>query len=272
MHSLKLFLAANKLRQIDLIKYLDVSQPYISQVMSGKMKLSQTLLNKLLNNDQGWDVTPLQEPASTVEDAQTTYQKCSSPEGCEIPRLLPSHIVNSKELDLYEWYQDNCQDAEEIDVEKIAGNSDFAVRVKGDMMYPRIKPDDIIYVQRLGANEKILDNTCYFIDTTAGAFVGFLRVEDDQVLCSGFSGKNVVTLHENEVYGVYRITNQISSYPVRKDDVSIKSLLARLESSDKRTDKLIDETNRLITEVTKAGERVDRALELVAQMCEKLNK
>jgi hypothetical protein len=69
------------------------------------------------------------------------------------------------------------------------------------------------------------------------------------------------------VYGVYRIKCQISSYPVRNDgraaDMNMKSLISRLESSDERTDKLLEE-------LVRAGERVDRALDLVAQMCAKI--
>ena len=53
------FLQANGLRQVDLVKYLELSKPYISQVVNGTAKLSPEKLGKLINNDRGWDVSML---------------------------------------------------------------------------------------------------------------------------------------------------------------------------------------------------------------------
>lgn len=265
--SIKKFIRQNNILQKDLAEYLNISKTQASFLANDKISIPPKHLHKLLNNDRGWDTSALTEPTSTAEPASSPCHECEGQEGCDSPRLLPAEVVNSPDLDIYEWYQDNCERAEPINVDRLASGSDFAIRVKSDMMYPRIKPNDIIYVQRLDPNERILDNTCYFIDTKEGAFVGFLRVEDEHVLCSGLSGKNVATLHEDEVYGVYRIKSQISSYPVRNDgraaDMNMKSLISRLESSDERTDKLLEE-------LVRAGERVDRALDLVAQMCAKI--
>lgn len=262
--SLKEFIHRNNIKQKDLAEYLGIGKAHVSTLVNGRTALPKKHLHRLIHNNQGWDTTPLLGAAST--DNQNC-QECDCQEVCDSPRLLPAEVVNSPDLDIYEWYQDNCERAEPLNVDRLASGSDFAIRVKSDMMYPRIKPNDIIYVQRLDPNERILDNTCYFIDTKEGAFVGFLRVEDEHVLCSGLSGKNVATLHEDEVYGVYRIKSQISSYPVRNDgraaDMNMKSLISRLESSDERTDKLLEE-------LVRAGERVDRALDLVAQMCAKI--
>ena len=265
--SLKKFIQKNNIKQKDLADYLGVGKAQISTLVNGKSAVPRKHIYRLINNNKGWDTSALTEPTSTAEPASSSCHECEGQEGCDSPRLLPAEVVNSPDLDIYEWYQDNCARAEPINVDRLASGSDFAIRVKSDMMYPRIKPNDIIYVQRLDPNERILDNTCYFIDTKEGAFVGFLRVEDEHVLCSGLSGKNVATLHEDEVYGVYRIKSQISSYPVRNDgraaDMNMKSLISRLESSDERTDKLLEE-------LVRAGERVDRALDLVAQMCAKI--
>ena len=268
------FLKANNLKQLDICRYLDVSQPYISQVIRGKMKLSQPIFNRLVNNDQGWDITPLLNPAKSPQlDASTpTTDNAIEPEEVEseAPRILPSSIVNQRDVDLYQWYQENEDQTEFLNVDKLTSGSDFAIRVKSDMMYPRIKPNDIIYVQKLHKGDKIIENVCYFLDTNQGSFIGFVRVEDEQIFCAGYCGKTVVTLRKDDLFGVYRITNQISSYPVKNEEQNVRSLISRLETSDKRTDKLIDEIDRLIKENAKAGERVDRALELFAQVCAKI--
>ena len=59
------FLQANGLRQVDLVKYLELSKPYISQVVNGTAKLSPEKLRKLINNDRGWDVSMLSSVQSS---------------------------------------------------------------------------------------------------------------------------------------------------------------------------------------------------------------
>lgn len=59
------FLQANGLRQVDLVKYLELSKPYISQVVNGTAKLSPEKLSKLINNDRGWDVSMLSSVQSS---------------------------------------------------------------------------------------------------------------------------------------------------------------------------------------------------------------
>jgi transcriptional regulator with XRE-family HTH domain len=61
MVDLKAFREANNLRQLDLATFLETSRVFISQVESGKSKLPPEQLSKLLKNDQGWDVSMLQE-------------------------------------------------------------------------------------------------------------------------------------------------------------------------------------------------------------------
>lgn len=59
MRELYDFISQNGLRQIDVVKYLGLSKPYVSQVCNGKAKLSSEQIGKLINNDRGWDVSML---------------------------------------------------------------------------------------------------------------------------------------------------------------------------------------------------------------------
>ena len=263
------FITVNNIKQKELAEFLGIGKAQVSAIVNGRVPTPEKHILRILTNNRGWDTSMLKGGAPAK--AQPT------PAEIVLPRLLPSDIVSQREINLYEWYQDNSEDAEHVDVSKLVHGSDFAVRVKSDMMYPHIKPDDIIYVQKLEEDEKIFENTCYFIDTNVGSLVGFMHFENGKILCSGMTGKNVVTLNENEVYGVYRITSRISNYPVRKDDQNIKSLFAQLDSSNKRTDRLLDDlakanqrVDRALDELAKAGERMDRTLELVTQLCAKI--
>lgn len=67
MTALQEFLKCNRLRQVDLVKYLDVSRPYMSQLVNGSARLSPDKFNKLVENKNGWDTSmlTLEEPVRT---------------------------------------------------------------------------------------------------------------------------------------------------------------------------------------------------------------
>jgi len=59
MIDLKAFRKANGLTQADVAQYLSVSAPFITRVETGSNKLPEDKLQKLINNDRGWDTTML---------------------------------------------------------------------------------------------------------------------------------------------------------------------------------------------------------------------
>ena len=56
---IKIFLRTNRLKQVDIARYLGISEPFMSQVANGSANLSRENLEKLLDNDQGWDISML---------------------------------------------------------------------------------------------------------------------------------------------------------------------------------------------------------------------
>ncbi len=63
---IKEFRKVNGITQEALADYLCTSKPYISLIESGKSKLSREKLQKLLNNDKGWDVLMLTAPQGNI--------------------------------------------------------------------------------------------------------------------------------------------------------------------------------------------------------------
>lgn len=59
MIDLKGFRKANSLSQNDVAEYLGVSRSFIGQVEAGFSKLPESKINKLIANNNGWDVTCL---------------------------------------------------------------------------------------------------------------------------------------------------------------------------------------------------------------------
>lgn len=68
MNRYKQFLRANGLKQIDLAKYLGITESHVSNLCRGKSNLSEEKLAKLLENDRGWDVSMLVQGGKTVGD------------------------------------------------------------------------------------------------------------------------------------------------------------------------------------------------------------
>lgn len=71
MIDLKSFRKVNNLTQSVLGEYLGVQKSYLSQVESGKNKLSKEKLSKLIHNDKGWDTSMLTN-ATHVGDNRVT--------------------------------------------------------------------------------------------------------------------------------------------------------------------------------------------------------
>ena len=119
------FILKNGLRQIDLVTYLGVTKGHISQVCNGKIQLSQRNLQKLLDNDRGWDISPLTRKGQTKEDLR-------------IP-LIPIEAIAGygklayDDLPVESFYQVG-----------IFKNVDFLVRVSGDSMAPMYCGGDLI--------------------------------------------------------------------------------------------------------------------------------
>ncbi len=68
MNRYKQFLRANGLKQIDLAKYLGITESHVSNLCRGKSNLSEEKLAKLLENDRGWDVSMLVQGGKAVGD------------------------------------------------------------------------------------------------------------------------------------------------------------------------------------------------------------
>ncbi len=57
--NIKVFRAVNRLTQSELGYYLGVTKSFVSRVESGKENFGPEKMERLLNNDMGWDVTML---------------------------------------------------------------------------------------------------------------------------------------------------------------------------------------------------------------------
>lgn len=69
MANYKEFLKTNRIKQVELAKYLGITEAAISNVVNGKANLSEENLIKILDNDRGWDVSMLRPDGQIVSDS-----------------------------------------------------------------------------------------------------------------------------------------------------------------------------------------------------------
>lgn len=69
----KAFRRINNLTQTDVGNYLDVSKSFISQLETGRADIPHWMLQKLLNNDKGWDTKPLEDRAAAPVQTPEGY-------------------------------------------------------------------------------------------------------------------------------------------------------------------------------------------------------
>lgn len=65
------FLEANNLKQVDLARYLGVSESAVSSMINGKSKPSKGNLIKMINNPHGWNVSMLVEESNSMINNQS---------------------------------------------------------------------------------------------------------------------------------------------------------------------------------------------------------
>lgn len=73
------FLQQNNLKQVDLAKYLEISEPAVSALVKEKAQPSQENLTKILNNPYNWDTSALsQDSTPTKYTTDATVQRLTA--------------------------------------------------------------------------------------------------------------------------------------------------------------------------------------------------
>lgn len=62
MTSVENFLKANHLKQVELARYLGITEGSVSKMVKGSTQPSKENLRKILENDRGWDTKSLTVP------------------------------------------------------------------------------------------------------------------------------------------------------------------------------------------------------------------
>lgn len=198
---LRAFRKANSLTQENLAAYLGTTDSFISQVENGRVNLPEDKIQKLLDNDKGWDTQPL------LKSTKGPMTKSCFPEeglGDARVRLIPFEARGGMIGDFVDGVHD--YDCESV-ISPIKG-VDFAMTVTGDSMMPEYNPGDRILIKRIDPNIFIEWGRVYVLDTPNGAVLKKLMKTDDPeyVQCVSLNPDvQPFVINVSDVRGWYRV-------------------------------------------------------------------
>ena len=249
------------LSQRDLAQIIGTAQSEISHFANGRRDLKGPYLQSLIAHF-GKEVidsytipdTPVvpqvQQATVTIFDPNTLQSvKDDIKEEESIP-VVPEDILCRRELDIFDFIQQNGSELENVDPRELVGEASFCLRVLKDSMAPDIMQGDVVFCQFLPKNAKLHSGGIYFIDTPL--YAGVIR----DVIING----NIMTLKaRNPKYGdiildltkdKYRAANLKGSF--RNTFSSAFSQMQNVyKKKDEQIDKILEQQGRLIDFITK---------------------
>lgn len=273
------FIKVNKLKQTQVAEYLGTSPQYVNQVANGKCALSDDKYELLAKSS--WDTSMLTFPSyikvpasvmspytpddtaairsqrSIIEDAEiigehSTMQRCGDTRAVSIeecnelcPAKLPyvkGEIVQSRDVDIRQLIESEPQKLEYRTMRQMIGNPNYVQKVITAAMMPLFQPGDMLFVQFLPDDAKIISGAIYLVDTRVyGAMVRQVYLEDD------------------DVYTLHSLNPDFKELHLRRDEIYSISLVVRSLRSDFNMPKAAPDT-------TEAYKRRDEQIEQLLSM------
>ena len=259
------------LKQREIADIIGVDQSVVSLMMKGRRNITRQHLDRLVERfgAEVIDKYDIEEhepqtrsaevtifPSSVVDDikAEFTQQKTED-EGALIPEpvIVPPAIMQRPETDSKEWVESReaQANADRLQIAGILKATDMVWKVEDEAMQPTLFQGEYVLIKEMDDEARIIDGRVYAIDTK---YHGNLirRVYDDgdnyrldPINKDGFS--SVTISKEGGFNRRYRILCHIST------EISI---LPDVDEERRRQDRLIEEVGR-------AGNRVDRLIDLL---------
>lgn len=249
------------INQTSLAEILGVTQPTVSKLIKGTQDFQKYQLDAL-EEYFGEEVVkaytiPDKPFEGIIKDAQVAILdramvaeiKDDIKEEESIP-IVPEDVLSRRELDIFDFIQQNGSELENVDPRELVGEASFCLRVLKDSMAPDIMQGDVVFCQFLPKNAKLHSGGIYFIDTPL--YAGVIR----DVIING----NIMTLKaRNPKYGdivldltkdKYRAANLKGSF--RNTFTSAFSQIQTMyKKKDEQIDRMLEQQRMLIEHITK---------------------
>lgn len=278
MFDLKKFAFDLGLPQTELGAVLGVLQPQVSYMMNGSRRIRLEHIEKL--RERYGDIvdtyrtdappqrvpaatmSPAPEQAGTVRDIQGDYSAERSVAAVVVEPipLVPDAVLRNPDKDIIEWMETSeaQKGAHFFDIFDILRRAKFAIKTDDDSMAPALFQNEYVLMRPIDRSTRIVNGKPYGIETTtAEAMIRILYDKGDSILAVALNKQygdmeipksEVVRLHQPIFHGSTRlsIVPDQSGEVVAKDGqiaqqgAQIDSLIAQLDKSGERVDRLID--------------------------------
>lgn len=259
------------LKQREIADIIGVDQSVVSLMMNGRRNITKQHLDRLVERfgadviakydieeiepqTRSAEVTIIQR--AVIDDIKEEFtQQKTEDEGALIPEpvIVPPAIMQRPETDSKEWVESReaQANADRLQITSILKATDMVWKVEDEAMQPTLFQGEYVLIREMYDEARIIDGRVYAIDTK---YHGNLirRVYDDgdnyrldPINKDGFS--SVTISKEGGFNRRYRILCHIST------EISI---LPDVDEERRRQDRLIEEVGR-------AGNRVDRLIDLL---------
>ena len=191
--NLRLFRKRNSLTQDNIAAYLGTTKGFISQVENGRAGLPDEKLQRLLDNDKGWNLEGLVKE-SIAPQAE--------------PNTVPLLPIFAQAGSLSGW----SEGVEEVKCERVISpvkDVEMAVHIYGESMSPDIPNGAVCYVRRITG--RVIDyGRAYILDTVDGPVVKYLMPgsDDEHVRCISANKDPMFAEYEvqkSDILGIYRV-------------------------------------------------------------------
>lgn len=273
MFDLKRFAFEHNLPQQELAEVLGVQQPVISNMVTGSRHIRLEHIEKLrarygdIVDNYRTDGAPV-KPAtmsplqpSVANDVSAPYTTMQSIPAVEItpPPLVPDKIVRDPSIEVLDWVNsreiDHSQNA--FNIASILRRTKFVIQMTNSAMSPTLYQNEYVFLKPFAATSEIIDGEIYGIETAArGVLIRFLYNEGDYYLARPkntreFGDLRIPKADANLFHIVFHGSTHLSSLPDNEGEM--------VEQLSRQGDYITS----LIEEVGKAGQRVDRLIDMV---------
>lgn len=287
----------------DIAEYLEVSEGYVSKVISGQTQLSEEKFRKLIGHPT-WNIGPL---LGRAQAEQPTYEhplniapipmEGSLPNRAQsgnIPAWLPTApkgaddvetieveevpfiskpVIESREMDIREYIESG-------DVKKIIPQglvqegASYARKIYSDAMAPDIREGDIILCSFVPDTSNLVDGDIYAVDTTRyGCVIRDIRHDGEEIILMARNPKFPnLRVKQSEITSVavpmqlIRSTfSQRTDYAkiIREKDERIDLLVSREKSYLNQVERLIENSEKSLGQIDKMTSQQGRLIEML---------
>ena len=277
MFDLKRFAFEHNLSQQKLAEVLGVQQPVISNMVNGsrRIRLEHIELFRAKYGDivdeyrtdrhprvvKPAVMTPIPQAQIVANDVPGEYTASQPIPAVEItpPPLVPDKIVRDPNIEVLDWVNsreiDHSQNA--FNIASILRRTKFVIQMSNSAMSPTLYQNEYVFLKPFASTSEIIDGEIYGIETASrGVLIRFLYDDGDCYLARPkntreFGDLRIPKTDANLFHIVFHGSTHLSSLPDNEGEM--------IEQLSRQGDYITS----LIDEVGKAGQRVDRLIDMV---------